>query len=340
MEVLGRVLIHFSPEPVSFLLGVTALWVHKQLQGTGIGHMALHGVYDNLAGGEAFAADTFSWDTPIDEEAWRYGHNVRHHNYTNVAGKDPDIRFGPVRLTDQTPHRPEHRFGLPFTFGLTIPNFGFFMNLHFTGILDAYGFNSLPEDKLDFLPDRSAKSVRGAWRKALRKHVPYYLKNYVFFPALAGPLFWKVLLGNWMAEVLRDVYSAATIYCGHVNDGVRTFPEGWKARDRGEWYAMQVESTSNFEVGAPWSILCGGLERQIEHHLFPRLPSPRLSEIAPEVRAICARHGVEYKTSRWAAALRASFLTSERSPATKARAACSARWRRVGRRPRRRPFVP
>lgn len=67
---------------------------------------------------------------------------------------------------------------------------------------------------------------------------------------------------------------------------------------------MQVEATRGFEVSLPLSILCGGLDRQIEHHLFPTLPPPRLREIAPEVRAICERHGVVYRTGSWGTTLR------------------------------------
>ena len=101
------------------------------------------------------------------------------------------------------------------------------------GVSDAYEDNGLPE-KLDFLPDRSRESVRGAWKRALRKFVPYYLKNYLFFPLLAGPGFLKVLLGNWLAETIRDVYSAATIYCGHVGPDVASYPAGTQPRCRGE----------------------------------------------------------------------------------------------------------
>ncbi len=73
---------------------------------------------------------------------------------------------------------------------------------------------------------------------------------------------------------------------------------------RGQWYAMQVEATNNYEVSRPISILCGGLDRQIEHHLFPTFPPERLREIAPEVRAICERHGVAYKTDTWGRTLK------------------------------------
>ncbi|HEY8040190.1 MAG TPA: fatty acid desaturase, partial [Polyangiaceae bacterium] len=246
MEIVGRGLIHFSPEPVTFLLGVTALWIHKQLQATEIGHTALHGAYDRLPGAEKFASKTFRWDTPIDEESWRYAHNVRHHGSTNVAGKDPDIHFGTVRLTEQTPWNRRHRTQLAIALGVIFPNFTFFIASHVSGLNDVYFDNGRPE-KLDFLPDRSRQSVRGAWKKGLRKYVPYYLYNYGLFPLLAGPFFWKVMLGNWLAETMRDVYSAATIFCGHVGEDVKSYPAGTRAHGRGQWYAMQVEAANDFE---------------------------------------------------------------------------------------------
>ncbi|MFN7951496.1 MAG: fatty acid desaturase [bacterium] len=298
MEVLGRVLIHVSPEPITFLTGVTALWLHKQLQATEVGHTALHGAFDGLPGAERFQSKGFRWDVPIDEESWDEGHNRRHHPYTNIAGKDPDIHFGPVRLTEHTPFRAHHRAQLPFTVFFLWPNFGFLMNLHFTGLNDFY-FGNDRADGMDFLPDRSWKTALTAHRRALRKYLPHYLKEYAFFPLLAGPFFWKVMLGNWLAATARDVYSAVTIYCGHVGEDVASYPDGTRPRGQGAWYAMQVESANNFEVPLPISMLCGALDLQIEHHLFPRFPTNRLREIAPKVRAACERHGIRYKTDTW-----------------------------------------
>jgi len=298
MEIVGRVLIHVSPEPITFFLGVGALWLHKQLQATEIGHTALHGCYDRLDGAEKFHSKTFKWDTPIDEESWRYGHNTRHHGATNVAGKDADIHFGQVRLTEQTPWSKKNRHQMWFSVLVLFPNFGFVMATHFTGLNDVFLDNGRP-DKLDFLPDRSKESVRGAWKKTLRKYVPYYAKEYGLFPLLAGPMFWKVMLGNFLASLGRDVYTAATIFCGHVGEDVKSYPEGTKPRNKGEWYAMQVEASNDYEVSRPISILCGGLDRQIEHHLFPTFAPERLREIAPEVRAICNKYGVDYKTDTW-----------------------------------------
>ena len=298
MEAVGRILIHSSFEPVGFGSGVLALWVHKQLQTTEIGHTVLHGAYDTLDGAERFRSKSFKWDIPIDEASWRRGHNLGHHQYTNVEGKDPDIHFGFVRLTERTPHRFVNYWQLPFTLLVSFPNFGIAMNLHFSGLLDYYGGNGL-ESEFDFIKDRSAASRNDVHYRAFRKFIPYYAKNYLFYPLLAGPFFWKVLLGNWMAETLRDVYTAATIYCGHVGDEVADYPLGSKARGKGHWYAMQVESSNNFRVPKPLSILCGGLDMQIEHHLFPKLPPHRLREISADVQAACERHGVTYRKRSW-----------------------------------------
>ena len=140
-------------------------------------------------------------------------------------------------------------------------------------------------------------------RRIVRKALPYYAREYVLFPALAGPFAPKVLLGNWLSEVLRDVYSLAALYTGHDGEDVAYYPAGTRAHDRAEWYRMQIEATNNFDVGPLRSLLCGALELHIEHHLFPKLPPNRLREIAPTVRQTCERYGIVYKTDSWARTL-------------------------------------
>ena len=304
-EVIGRAAIHFSFEPIVFSLGVLALFVHKQLEATEIGHTALHGAYDRFGDKTGFHSQSFYWRVPIDEASWRYGHNVRHHGNTNVAGKDADIHFGPVRLTEHTPWRPGHRMQVWFALLVLFPNFGFLMNTHFTGVNDVWFGNG--RRGMDFLPDRSPKSLLRAHWNAFRKYAPYYAYEYLLFPFLAGPFWWKVLLGNWLSEVMRDIYSAATIFCGHIGHDVAAYPEGDKANGRGAWYARQVEATNNFEVSKPISVLCGGLDLQIEHHLFPKLAPERLREVAPLVKHACEEHGIRYKTASWPATLKKAF---------------------------------
>jgi hypothetical protein len=170
MEVIGRTTIHFCFEPIGFSLGVIALFVHKHLEATEIGHTVLHGAYDRFGENTGFHSTKFWWKVPIDEPSWRYGHNVRHHGNTNVAGKDPDIHFGLIRLTEHTPYSWVNRIQVPFALGMLFPNFGFFMNLHFTGVYDAWSGNG--RGGMDFLTDRSWKTrVRAHWH-ALRKYLP------------------------------------------------------------------------------------------------------------------------------------------------------------------------
>jgi linoleoyl-CoA desaturase len=177
------------------------------------------------------------------------------------------------------------------------------INVHATGILDVYARRPQPQA----LPDRTWSSIALAHKRALRKFVRYYGREYLWFPLLAGPFFWKPLLGNVLSELARDLFAAATIYCGHV--GAVDYPSGRRAGGRARWYVMQVEASRDFEVSAPISVLCGALNRQIEHHLFPRLPPNRLREIAPRVRAVCDAHGVRYRTDSWGRTLREVFST-------------------------------
>ncbi len=292
MEVVGRGLIHFSFEPVGFGLGVGALWAHKSLELMEIGHMALHGAYDRLDAGQRYESKGFHWKAPIDETSWHTGHNVRHHQYTNIEGRDPDINFGVLRLSARVPYLPAHALQ-PVSNLLSWLAFTSAINLHVTGMIDAYINKGEPE----MLRDRSAESVATARRAFFSKMTRYYGKEYVFYPLLAGPFFWKTLLGNVLSDVGRDVYSAATIYCGHV--GASDYPRGTHARGRARWYVMQAEGARDIDVPLTVSILCGALDRQIEHHLFPRLPPNRLREIAPRVRAVCEAHGVRYRSDTW-----------------------------------------
>jgi linoleoyl-CoA desaturase len=167
MEVAGRTILHFSFEPITFTLGVFTLFLSKQVDATEIGHTVLHGAYDKVDTKGKFQSRKYWWPAPIDEESWRRGHNVRHHMNTNIAGKDPDVEFGPVRLTERTPHRPEHYIQLPFTLFALFPNFAFLMNLHFTGVVDLIGPARHAPPRI--LEDRSPESKRQAWRRLLRK---------------------------------------------------------------------------------------------------------------------------------------------------------------------------
>jgi NADPH-dependent stearoyl-CoA 9-desaturase len=210
-----------------------------------------------------------------------------------VVGRDPDITSDMFRLSERVPWRVAHALQLPLLVLLVIPNFGFLLNLHYAGFNPAYR-------------EQDAGWHRAARIRALRKYLRHYGKEYLLYPLLAGPFAPKVAFGNWLSALCADVYTALTNYCGHLQ-GAPDWPADAKTAGRGDYYRTQVESTMNFEVNLPVSILCGALDRQIEHHLYPRLPPNRLREIAPEVRRVCETYGVRYRTSGWGSAIRAVF---------------------------------
>lgn len=293
-ELVGRLLLHFSASPLMWVAGVIALWLRKQLQ-VEIGHTVLHGCFDKLDASGRYHSKRFYWDVPVEESSWRQGHNLDHHGHTNVVGKDPDVRFGKVRLTEALPYERFHRWGLLNDL-IIWPWFFLSMTLHYTGLSDLY--LRQPGD-FQYIQRKDWETIKRCHALALRKVVPYYAVNFLLFPALAGAQFWKVLLGNLIAEILRDVIMAAAIHCGHVGTVVAGYPAGTKPSTRAQWYELQVCASHDFRTSHWMSILVGGLNFQIEHHLFPRLPPNQLRRIAPEVRAICERHGVPYNTGPW-----------------------------------------
>jgi linoleoyl-CoA desaturase len=139
----------------------------------------------------------------------------------------------------------------------------------------------------------AAHDMAPVLRKALRQ----VTKDYVVFPALAGPAFFAVLAGNATANVVRNVWAFLVIFCGHFPEGVEAFPESVLAREtRGGWYLRQLRGSCNLQGGPLFDVLTGNLSHQIEHHLFPDLPAHRYAELAPAVRQIARKYGQRYET--------------------------------------------
>jgi len=304
-EVFGRSLLFVSLDPLTWSAGVFSLWLHNQLETAEIGHSALHGVWDGLPGAEEFSSDTFSWATPVSEEAWKREHNILHHQYTNIVGRDPDLNYGSMRMTPKATWLPYHLFQVA-QFFWTAPAFMWIIGFYATGLTDVM---SGEKDKTyaNILPDRHPKTIFKAALKTAKKMIPYGFREFVFWPALAGPLWWKVLAGNVAADMVRNIYTGATIYAGHFGDDLEYYDRDYRPRGRGEWYKMQIEAAHNYEVPSFISKLCGALDYQIEHHLFPKLPPNRLREIQPKIQEICERYGLNYVKKGWGVNLKAAL---------------------------------
>lgn len=304
-EIAGRTLIHVSFDPFTWSAGVFSLWIHNQLETIEIGHSALHGSWDGLAGAEVFYSEGFRWKAPVPEDGWKREHNILHHQYTNIIGRDPDLNYGTLRVAPQVSWFPFHMIQVS-QFFWTAPIFLWVIGLYSTGLTDLMT-SGKDETYASILPDKSPRTILKAVTKTAKKLIPYSLYNFGLWPLLAGPFWWKVLAGNLTADAMRNIYSIATIYAGHFGDDLKYFDKDYRPKGRGEWYKMQIEAAHDYDVPKPLSLLCGALDYQIEHHLFPKMPPNRLREIQPKIQDICRRYGVQYKREKWGVNLKAAL---------------------------------
>lgn len=303
-QVAGRLLLHFSLEPVSWGAGVLALATYKVLENMEIGHNVLHGQYDFMHD-PALSSATYELDMAATSSGWKRAHNATHHVYTNVVGRDHDFGYDLFRFSADVPWSPVH-----LTQPLVSPLSGLFFQ-YSIGAFDVGLLRRLQPAR----PGSAGAKPRPPGEFAdelwafLRKTARQSFVDYALFPALAGPLALKVLAGNALANAVRNVWAYAVIYCGHLTEGTASFREEDLAGEgRGGWYARQVAGSGNFTIGRLGHVLSGHLGFQIEHHLFPNIPAWRYPEMAPRVREICLRNGLPYHTgplaSQFVSALR------------------------------------
>lgn len=267
----------------ALVLGTIALAWSKIVENMEVGHNVIHGQYDWMRDPH-LDGRTYDWDIVATAENWRKTHNYQHHTWTNVRGMDDDIGYGLLRIF------PEQKWK---AFHLTQPLIAIVF-----AILFEWGV-ALQDVRLG-----SAFSGRNRLGRFARKFAPVgrkisrqVLKDYVLFPAMAGPWFLPVLLANVVANVLRNIWTYVIIFCGHFTADAETFPkESVKNESRGHWYMRQLRGSSNLTGGAWIDFMSGNLSRQIEHHFFPDIPSSRYAAMAKEVREICRRYGQHYNT--------------------------------------------
>ena len=146
------------------------------------------------------------------------------------------------------------------------------------------------------------------------------------------------MTANATANLMRNLWSYMIIFCGHFPDGALHFTEEeLEDETRAEWYLRQMLGSANFEGGPLLHIMSGNLGFQIEHHLFPDLPSNRYAEIAVKVRALCDKYDIPYTTGplhqQYGQALRTIMKLSLPNRLTKPRPARAARAPSVARGP-------
>lgn len=284
LELGSRVVLLFSLFPPAWIVGTAGLTVAKILENMEVGHNVLHGQWDWMRDPKIHST-TWEWDHVSPADQWKHSHNELHHTYTNVLGKDNDLGYGIMRVDEDQRWHPFH-LGQPlwnfinacfFEYGIAAYDLELGRNLR-------KGRHKKPEFRA---------RARAVGRK-IRRQV---LKDYVLHPLLSGPSFLHTLAATFTANLLRNLWSHSVIMCGHFPEGVETFSRrSIEGETRGEWYLRQMLGSANISGSRLMHIMTGNLSFQIEHHLFPDLPSNRYQEIAPEVRALFDRYGLKYTT--------------------------------------------
>ncbi len=283
LEVAGRGLLMAGFLPPAWLAGTAALSVSKILDNMEIGHNVMHGQYDWLKD-PRLDGNTFEWDTACPGDQWRHSHNYVHHTHTNIVGKDRDIGYGILRMSEQQPWRPYY-LGNPIYATLLALLFQYGVAVH------DLETDQMPTTEAG-LQQRSEMALE-VWRKVRAQT----LKDYILFPLLSGPSFPFVLAGNATANLTRNLWAFTIIFCGHFPSGTVEFTEQEAENEtRAQWYYRQILGSANLTGGELFHIMAGNLSHQIEHHLFPDLPAHRYAEISADVRDICERYGIPYNT--------------------------------------------
>ena len=288
LEVGGRIVLLGSRSRTAWWLGTTSLALSKVLDNMEIGHNVLHGQWDWMRDPRIHSS-TWDWDHASAPEQWRRAHNDRHHVNTNVIGKDNDLGYGILRVDEAQEWRPRH---------LVQP----LWNLVNACIFE-YGIAMYDLDLGEALRKGEGLSpeLRAELRTTGRRAARSAFRDYVLHPLLSAPTgsARTTATANLVANLVRNVWSHSVIMCGHFPEGVETFEVAELDEDetRGRWYVRQMLGSA--DISGPWllHVLCGNLSHQVEHHLFPDLPSNRYREIAGPVRELFERHGLTYQSA-------------------------------------------
>ena len=107
LEIAGRVLLLASRYRPAWVLGTACLTAAKILDNMEIGHNVLHGQWDWMRDPKIHSS-TWEWDHASPAAQWKRAHNVQHHTFTNILGKDNDLGYGIMRVDEDQPWKPRY----------------------------------------------------------------------------------------------------------------------------------------------------------------------------------------------------------------------------------------
>jgi NADPH-dependent stearoyl-CoA 9-desaturase len=272
-----------SRNKVAWVAGTALLGIAKIIENLELGHNITHGQWDWLNDPEIHSTE-WEWDTTAPSVQWKHSHNFVHHKYTNIVGMDDDVGYGLLRVTrDQRWHG--------FTLGNAV--FNLLLGTLFEWGVALHGVELTKIRKGEKSKDEVRKDLRVIGKKVAKQ----VGKDYIIFPALSGPGWKHTLAANAIANLIRNYWAYLVIFCGHFPDGAEKFTRAeYETETHPDWYLRQMLGSANFTAGPLMAFMSGNLCYQIEHHLFPDLPSNRYAEISERVKPLCDKYDLPYTT--------------------------------------------
>ena len=284
LAVSWAVLMFVQPGLLLGLLCLLGCVVGAVLTGFCVQHDANHGAYfqsrrlNHLMGWSTDALLGFS------SHAWRVKHNVAHHTYTNVDGYDDDINQTPfARMMPSQPSRPWYRLQHVYIWPL------------YSLMLIRWQIGADAAALVRGRIGNSAIRMPRRWDLVgLVAGKAFFVTWALVIPLLVYP-WWVVAAGYAGFAMVASLVTATTFQLAHcVEEAAFVSPEELTGTKR-LWAVHEVESTVDFcPRNAVLTWVLGGLNFQIEHHLFPRVPHTHYPRIAEIVRRKAAEHGVRY----------------------------------------------
>ena len=281
IELISRGVLLFSLFPPAWVAGTAGLSVSKILENMEIGHNVMHGQWDWMRD-PTIHSTAWEWDNASPSSMWKHSHNQVHHTFTNVLGRDNDLGYGIMRVDE------DQRWT---SFYLAQPLWNALNACFFE-----YGIAAYDLEIGKVLKGKKDKAVfRDELSQVFAKVRQQGLRDYVVHPLLSGPSALPTLAANATANLVRNLWTHSVIMCGHFPEGVETFEKASiEGETRAEWYLRQMLGAANITGGRFLHLMTGNLSFQVEHHLFPDLPSNRYKEIAPKVKDLFDRNGLTY----------------------------------------------
>ncbi|HET9034644.1 MAG TPA: fatty acid desaturase, partial [Myxococcaceae bacterium] len=334
LAVLARVALLGARFRPAWIAGTAANSAAKILENMEIGHNVLHGQWDWMNDPQ-INSSTWDWDTASTAEAWKHSHNYIHHTYTNIRGKDRDLGYEIMRIDPHQKWHPVYLLqplynlvlAAFFEWGVATHELDFeairagekskkelrrqlkgIAGKARTQIVKDYVawplVSALAAGAAHFAVSslrtpasrrrRIGKRLRGLRPGARRRALGEAAREAL---ATGRETFTATAKANATANVVRNVWSYAIIFCGHFPDQTYSFSQKEvEDETRGGWYVRQLVGAANIEGSPFFHVASGNLGYQVEHHLFPDMPSTRYAEVAPRVKEICERYALPYNS--------------------------------------------